>query len=119
MGQLDFWFEFGSTYSYPAAMRVESWVPEFVRRVYLANFAEDQDISDPVVLKRILEAMDQPVDRLDEAQSPESKARLRTETELAASLGIFGAPTFVVDDELFWGNDRIEAAVAFAKSAAC
>ena len=96
----------------------EPWLPEFVRRVYLANFAEDRDISDPVVLQSILEALAQPTNLLDEAQSAEAKERLRSQTEAAISLGIFGAPTFAIDTELFWGNDRLEEAISCLKEAA-
>ena len=94
----------------------ELWLPECVRRVYLANFAEDRDISDPQVLVSILLALGQPASRLAEGQSAEAKARLRSETEQAVSLGIFGAPRFVVGGELFWGNDRLESALSWAKS---
>jgi 2-hydroxychromene-2-carboxylate isomerase len=53
---------------------------------------------------------------LTRAQSEEIKARLRTDTEQARKLGIFGAPSFVTaDGELFWGNDRLEAALTWAK----
>ncbi len=94
----------------------EAWVPEFVRRVYLANFAEDRDISDPRVLESILRSLAQPAELLTEAQSAEAKARLRSQTEQAASLDIFGAPTFAVRGELFWGNDRLESAISWARS---
>ena len=94
----------------------EPWLPEFVRRVYLANFAEDRDISDSRVLESILQALAQPAGLLDEAQSPEAKAGLRSQTEQAVSLGIFGAPSFVVGGELFWGNDRLEAALSSSES---
>ena len=50
------------------------------------------------------------------ARSEEVKGRLKAETELAKSLGIFGAPTFVTEDgELFWGDDRLEEALTWAK----
>ena len=50
------------------------------------------------------------------AQSDDNKLRLRAETEQAQRVGIFGAPTFVTaDGELFWGNDRLEQALAWAK----
>jgi 2-hydroxychromene-2-carboxylate isomerase len=50
------------------------------------------------------------------AQSDENKLRLRQQTEQAQRLGIFGAPAFVTPDgELFWGNDRLDAALAWAK----
>jgi 2-hydroxychromene-2-carboxylate isomerase len=193
---MEFWFEFGSTYSYPAALRVErlarsagidlawrpfllgpifrdqgwsdspfnlysekgrymwrdlericaelrlpfrrpsrfprngllaarlacwfqdeAWLPEFVRRVYSANFAEDRDIADPAVIGSILEAVGEPVGRLEAAEAPEAKEKLRRQTEAARAHGIFGAPSFVVGGELFWGNDRLEAAVAWARGA--
>jgi 2-hydroxychromene-2-carboxylate isomerase len=47
------------------------------------------------------------------------KARLRTQTEEAQRLGVFGAPSFTTaDGELFWGNDRLEPALRWAKAAA-
>jgi 2-hydroxychromene-2-carboxylate isomerase len=51
---------------------------------------------------------------LARAESAENKARLREQTERAQALGIFGAPSFVVGDELYWGNDRLGDAVAKA-----
>ncbi|TMB21298.1 MAG: hypothetical protein E6J59_06165 [Deltaproteobacteria bacterium] len=67
----------------------------------------------------ILDALGLPGRALvDAAGAPEAKARLRAETERAIALGVFGAPTAVVGDELFWGNDRLEDAVAWAVTAA-
>ena len=193
---IDFWFEFGSTYSYPAAMRIEKlasqngirvnwrpfllgpifreqgltdspfnlnpakgrymwrdlericralgipfqrpsqfprngllaarvaccfddapWVGNFVRAVYRANFVVDTDIADPIVVSScIAGAGEDPKAVLEEAQSPESKQKLREQTDEAMRIGIFGAPTIAVGDELFWGNDRVEHALAWAKS---
>ena len=88
-----------------------SWLPEFSRSVYLANFAQDHDIAEPDLVAGILDALGQEGGRLiDLARSPENKARLRAQTERAWELGIFGAPSFVVNGELFWGQDRIEQA---------
>ena len=189
-----FWFEFGSTYSYPAAMRIEAlaakrgvavswhafllgpifaeqgwndspfniypakgrymwrdlericqaqgiafarpsqfprngllaariacrfseapWLPDFVRAVYEANFAHDLDVSTPATLARCLSSSGEDPERiLREAQSPQSKAQLRAQTEDAAQLGVFGAPSFSVGPELFWGNDRLEEALSWA-----
>ena len=96
------------------AFDAEPWLPEFVRRVYRANFAEDRDIADPRVVASILEAVGQPASQLDAAGAPETKAKLRAQMERAEALGLFGAPSFTVGDELFWGNDRLEAAIAWA-----
>lgn len=193
---LEFWFEFASTYSYPAAMRVEAaaqaasvplawkpfllgpifgaqgwndspfnvypvkgrymwrdlericaaldlplrrpsrfprsgllaarvallgaaepWGPDFVRAVYRAHFAEDRDIADAAVVGEVLGnlRLDAPA-LLAAAQSPENKERLKRQTEQATSLGLFGAPSFVSCGELFWGNDRLDDALAWHRA---
>ena len=93
----------------------EPWGPGFVRAVYHANFVEDRDIGDPAVVGAILDDLGLDARALlARAESAETKAALRANTERAMRLGIFGAPTFVVGDELFWGNDRLEDALAWA-----
>lgn len=92
----------------------ETWLPEFVRQIFLANFAHDRDIANPAVIASALEAVGQPVSLIHSARSAEAKAKLRAASEAAVSLEIFGAPTFLVDSELFWGNDRLETAIAWA-----
>ena len=189
--QVEFWFEFGSTYSYPTAMRIESladenrvkivwrpfllgpvfkdqgwedspfnlypakgkymwrdlericdsqhigfqrpsvfprngllatrvacrfsdadWMPEFVREIYMANFKYDLDISSrEVVSQCISKYSENPEPILVEAETAESKQLLKLQTERAQELGIFGSPSFLVGEELFWGNDRLEAAM--------
>ena len=52
---------------------------------------------------------------LAKARQPDTKQALKDRVEEARSLGIFGAPTFIsADGELFWGDDRLEAAIAWA-----
>ncbi len=190
---VEFWFEFASTYSYPAAMRVErvaraagvalvwrpfllgpifatqgwndspfnlypvkgaymwrdlericareglplnlppmrfpqnglkaarlaileqAWAPNFVRAVYTANFAERKGIADDVVLAEILTQVGaDPAAALAAANAPANKERLKTQTDEAIARGIFGAPSFTVGGELFWGNDRLEDAIRWA-----
>lgn len=190
---IEFWFEFGSTYSYPAAMRIEqlakrkglnviwrpfllgpifreqdwhdspfnlyatkgrymwrdlericvshqidfsrpsvfprngllaariscaftgaAWVPAFVRAVYRANFVDDLDIADEAVLAQCLVfAGQQPQPAIDAACTAAAKDRLRAQTVTAQRAGIFGAPSFVVGGELFWGHDRLVDAIAW------
>lgn len=192
---VEFWFEFASTYSYPAAMRVEAlaaergvaiewrafllgpifhaqgwndspfniypakgrymwrdlerictrhdlpfrrpsqfprngvgaarigacfadaaWLPDFVRAVYHANFGDDRDISDVGVVRDCLDSAGADADEvLALVTTPEGKARLRNNTETAQRLGIFGAPTFRVGEELFWGHDRMDEAFDWAQ----
>jgi 2-hydroxychromene-2-carboxylate isomerase len=93
----------------------EGWCPDWTRAVYAAEFAHDRDIGDGAVLTGLLETLGQdPGAVLARADSPENKAALRAQTERAQSLGIFGAPSFVVGEELYWGNDRLGDAVAKA-----
>jgi 2-hydroxychromene-2-carboxylate isomerase len=196
MAEIEFWYEFGSTYSYPAAMRIEAlagalgvavrwrpfllgpifraygwtdspfnifaakgrymwrdlariceaeglaltlppasfpqnglkaarlalvgeqggWTPAFTRAVFTANFAEQLDISDDATLRAILARLG--VDAaaaFTAAAAPENKDALKLQTDEAAARGLFGAPSFTVGDELFWGNDRLEAALQWAK----
>lgn len=198
MSILNFWFEFASTYSYPAAMRIgsavkgtgvnvrwrpfllgpifkaqgwdnspfnlfsakgrymwrdierecnayglpfrrpepfpqpsllaarvatlgtaEPWGDEFIRAVYRTEFADGRRIDDREVLTDILnELRVDAADVLTRAQSDRTKAQLRDATAEALERGIFGAPTFITEDgEMFWGNDRLEQAVAWAKGA--
>lgn len=51
---------------------------------------------------------------LAKAAEPAASARLEAETEAARKLGAFGSPTIAVGEELFWGDDRLEEAVAWA-----
>ena len=96
----------------------EPWMPDFARLAFRANFAEDRDIAEVAVVRGILAALGQEGERwLARAIDPGNKEALRRETERAWSLGIFGAPSFVVRGELFWGGDRMEDAFAWYRNA--
>lgn len=91
------------------------WLPDFVRAVYTANFADDRDIADASVIADCLTGCGVDAgDILERASSSVVKAQLRANTDAARERGIFGAPSFVVGGELFWGNDRLGDAVSFA-----
>jgi 2-hydroxychromene-2-carboxylate isomerase len=93
------------------------WGAAFCRRVFDAEFAAGRSIEDPVVLSELLKEFGiQPATVLEQAGSDPIKARLRKATGTAEEIGIFGAPSFVCSDgELFWGNDRLEAALDHAE----
>jgi 2-hydroxychromene-2-carboxylate isomerase len=101
------------------AAESEPWIGRFVRAVYLGNFAEDADISEPRRLRGWLESAGcpKPDSLLELAGSAEIKERLRARTDDAIARGIFGAPTFVAGNEIFWGNDRLEDAIAWLRRA--
>jgi len=94
----------------------DGWGEEFSRAVYRAEFGAGRDIGDDSVVAGVLKDLGcDPAKVLAQAQTTQNKARLRSETEEAQRLGLFGAPSFVTaDGELFWGNDRLEAALAWA-----
>lgn len=91
------------------------WGKDFCRAVYYAEFAEGRDISGQELLFALARTAGAEQGEIDAAFCDETKAALRAQTERAISLGLFGAPSFVAGDELFWGDDRLEDAVIFAK----
>lgn len=94
----------------------QPWMSDFCERVMLANFADDRDIASADCIAGILSALGQDADTiLRDAQTDDNKARLRARTEQAKALHIFGAPTFMVGDAMFWGNDRLDDALAHAQ----
>ena len=98
-----------------AAHTAQPWLPDFARAVFRANFAEDREIGEAPVVRSVLDSLGLPgADLVERAQTPENKQLLRERTERAIELGIFGAPSFVADGELFWGDDRLEDALAWA-----
>jgi 2-hydroxychromene-2-carboxylate isomerase len=96
----------------------QPWGEDFCRAVYAAEFGEGHNIGerDVIVIADILRKLGQDAERvIAQAQSDDNKAALRAQCEEAQRLGIFGAPSFVTaDGELFWGNDRLDAALDWA-----
>ncbi|MFZ4874078.1 2-hydroxychromene-2-carboxylate isomerase [Janthinobacterium sp. Mn2066] len=93
----------------------QGWIAAFVRRMMTMNFAEDRDIDNVAAVTEALTelGLDAPA-ILALALSDENKLRLRRQTEQAQTRGLFGAPNFISGEELFWGNDRLEDALAWA-----
>jgi 2-hydroxychromene-2-carboxylate isomerase len=93
----------------------QPWIGEFCRRVMLQNFVADRDIDTAQSVSEILAALELPAQEIiSEAEAEPNKLLLRGQTQTAARRGVFGAPTFFVGDEMFWGNDRLEDAIDFA-----
>lgn len=93
----------------------EPWIGAFCRKVMELNFVRDQDINQPEQMVPIVTELGLSALGLTElAQSELIKSRLRDQTEQARAKGIFGAPTFFVGTEMFWGNDRLDDALLFA-----
>lgn len=95
--------------------RGQAWIGEFAKLVMLLNFYLDREINSPYEIGSILIDLGQPAaEILAQAQSDPIKKRLREQTQTAKDRKVFGAPTFFVRGEMFWGNDRLDDALLFA-----
>jgi 2-hydroxychromene-2-carboxylate isomerase len=93
----------------------QHWIGAFCRKVMELNFVLDQDINQPEQMTPIVAELGlSALGLIERAQSEPIKTRLRDETEQARAKGIFGAPTFFVGTEMFWGNDRLDDALSVA-----
>jgi len=74
-----------------------------------AIWAEERNLADPATLRDLAEATGlDGAAALARAATPEIQARRAALTEEALARGVFGAPTYVLDGELFWGQDRLD-----------
>lgn len=89
---------------------------ELCAAIYAAEFSEGMTISDPGALSALLARLGfDAAAVLARAASPEVKEALKASTEEAIAKGIYGAPSFVTPGgELFWGDDRLDAAIDWA-----
>lgn len=90
----------------------EGWGADFVRAAYRRWFLLAQETgSEPNVSESLRDIGQAPERVLPLADADDTRAALTAATDAARTLGIFGSPTFVVDHELFWGDDRLDDAV--------
>ena len=81
----------------------------YVDAVYRAIWVEGKDMNDPVVVAQVLrEAGFDPAALVAQAGDPAVKDRLKAVTQEAVARGVFGAPTFFVDGQMYWGQDRLD-----------
>ena len=80
----------------------------YVEAIFSAMWETGKNLNDPNEIGKVLVAAGfDPRETLAMLDDPEVKAELKRVTEEAVARGIFGAPSFIVDGELFWGNDRL------------
>jgi 2-hydroxychromene-2-carboxylate isomerase len=84
-----------------AAMRIAG-------AVFAAVWAQDRDISNPAVLAQLASECELPAERNEQALGGEVKALFEENTRKAIETQIFGAPSYVIDGEIFWGQDRLD-----------
>lgn len=96
---------------------IEGWCPRFTQAAYGAWFLGKQDPGQPDVLRTILAELGQDADRcLARADAAEVRDAYTARTARARELGLFGSPTFVDGNEIFWGDDRLEDALGWVRS---
>lgn len=94
----------------------EGWGKDYVTETYRLWFEEGEVAgADPNLSRALLAAGQDPTDVLDRASGDAAVAALVEETEQAMSRGIFGSPSFFVDGEVFWGDDRFDDAISWAR----
>lgn len=77
-------------------------------RVGSAIWAQQRNVADPSVLAALLAEAGLPPGLMAQAAEPAVAARYADYTREARDLGVFGAPSYVIDGELFWGQDRLD-----------
>lgn len=81
---------------------------KLIHRINRAAWVDDENVQDPAVLGRCLEDVGLDPALLEKTQDPAVKARLKEATDEAIERGVPGAPTFVIGDRLYWGQDRLD-----------
>jgi len=71
-------------------------------------WVQERNLADTAVLAEVLHEQALPGERLVQSQQADVQSLYQTHTEEALKLGVFGAPTYVVNGELFWGQDRLD-----------
>ncbi len=73
-----------------------------------AVWEEERNIADAATLGELLAAQGLPASRLQESLRADVQQSYEANTSQAIDAGVFGAPSFVVDGEVFWGQDRLD-----------
>jgi 2-hydroxychromene-2-carboxylate isomerase len=90
----------------------EGWCVEYTKVTFRAWFLDKEASGLPQYVEKVLFGLGKPAaEVIARARSPETDAQLKATTDHARQLGIFGSPTFVVGNEIFWGDDRLEDAL--------
>jgi len=81
----------------------------YMDAMYRAIWVDARDMNDPATVGAVLQAAGfDPMALLARTQQPEVKDRLKAATQEAVDRGAFGAPTFFVGDQMYWGQDRLD-----------
>ena len=88
----------------------------FINKVFDAIWKDGLNLNDNIIIEKLLKNLDiNPKTFLMEAVDPKIKDELKKRTDDAFKKGIFGSPTFIVNNKIFWGQDRLEFVINEAK----
>ena len=88
----------------------------FIDKVFDAIWRDDLNLNDNAIVEKLLKNLDiNPKTFLMDAIHPTIKDDLQKRTDDAHDKGIFGAPSFIVNNKIFWGQDRLEFVINEAK----
>ena len=76
--------------------------------ILAAVWAQERNIADPALLAQLLSEQGLPAQAMEKSHSQEVQERYEQYTQEAIAAGVFGAPSYVVDGEIFWGQDRLD-----------
>ncbi len=76
--------------------------------ILAACWAQERNMADDKVLAELLQEQGLPVSLLEQSHSQVVQERYETCTQAAIDAGVFGAPSYVIDGEIFWGQDRLD-----------
>tara|TARA_B100001029_G_C15057615_1_gene455664 strand:+ start:1039 stop:1626 length:588 start_codon:yes stop_codon:yes gene_type:complete len=94
----------------------DSFKKIYIEKIYNAIWRDGLNMNDQTVIHKVLKNMDlNPEIFLSKVGGDEIKNKLRKFTDDALKKGVFGAPTFVVNKKIFWGQDRLSYAIEEAK----
>ena len=94
----------------------EGWCPQYTRGTYQRWFISAHEAGlEPNISDTLKEIGQETTRVLKLANSEKIKKKYSEQTDNASSKGIFGSPTFIVNGEVFWGDDRLEHAISWSK----
>jgi 2-hydroxychromene-2-carboxylate isomerase len=81
---------------------------KFCGAVFAAVWVQERNIADPALLETLAAECGLPAKRVEQSQSQAVQERYEDYTQQAIDAGVFGAPSYVIDGEIFWGQDRLD-----------
>ena len=88
----------------------------FINKVFDAIWKDGLNLNDDAIVEKLLKNLDiNPKNFLNEADNQEVKNDLKKRTDDAYNKGIFGTPTFIINNKMFWGQDRLDFVINEAK----